>query len=174
MKINSEVNLAIFFNFKISLNRAIYTNISKYKIYSQIQSRPFQGYSLKLDNRFFVRTATHWTLESCWNVSPVSRRCDIENRSMRTISGAEKYLEGPTGNRGLSYNFNPIFSSRRSTFRPSCARQLTQQPLSANVNILLPTYTTTTAAVSCLLFSDQDILQVTRFLMLTISFEIKI
>lgn len=78
---------------------------------------------------------------------------------MRTISGAEKYLEGRAAEASLT-NFNPIFSSRRSAFRPSCARQLAQQPLSASVNILLLAYTAATAAVSCLLFSDQDILQV--------------
>lgn len=74
---------------------------------------------------------------------------------MRTISGAEKYLEGATDRRVAEEasltNFNPIFSSRRSAFRPSCARQLAQQPLSASVNILLPTYTATTAGVSYLL-----------------------
>jgi hypothetical protein len=91
---------------------------------------------------------------------------------METISRAEKYLGGvPTSSspfpRPLT-NFNPIFSSRRSTFRPSCTRQLAQQPLSASVNILLPTYTAAAAAVSCLLSSGQAFLRlVPGFLALT-------
>ena len=137
-------------------------------IWSQIRFRAFQDKRLFVEityGRLFVRGNTYsWILQSCENVSPVSWHCDTENRSMETISRAEKYLGGaPTGSspfpRPLT-NFNPIFSSRRSAFRPSCTRQLAQQPLSASVNILLPTYTAAAAAVSCLLSSDQAVPQV--------------
>jgi len=69
----------------------------------------------------------------------------------------EREREEKKGRERLLTNFNSIFSSRRSAFRPSCARQLAQQPLSASVNILLPAYTAATAAVSCLLSCDQAV-----------------
>lgn len=98
---------------------------------------------------------------------------------METISRAEKYLEEARrvarhSVRPLT-NFNPIFSSRRSAFRPSCARQLAQQPLSASVNILLPAYTAATAAVSCLLSRGQAVAQVSAcrvFSVLTILYSV--
>ena len=96
-----------------------------------------------------------WSFSSnrCRNVSPVSRRRNAYTPPRRstkgTIFGAEKYLwrekvlylaARPPSPRSLT-NFSSIFSSCCFSFRPSRARQPTQEPLSASVNILLPAYT---------------------------------